>query len=173
MSQKAFKFIMNLILSFSMMLPNMINSYAEEGSSQEYKIIFNANAEDARIISSDVSGNTQMNIQSFSDTDTIAIYQDAIRENYTLAGWALAADGDVKYLNGSEAKGTDLFAENNYVNLYAVWKSNNWIVKYDLSDTGSWIGEAPVTEYEYSLSDIHQVIENRPASLVPGYVFNG
>ncbi|MBQ6223392.1 MAG: InlB B-repeat-containing protein, partial [Solobacterium sp.] len=85
-----------------------------------YGLTFHANADDAYLATDE--GYKQENTQWFPlAEEAIYIYQEVVRENYTLAGWSKTPDGSVDYYNGSYDIEDELFLDGD-VDLYAVWE---------------------------------------------------
>lgn len=51
------------------------------------------------------------------------------KQGYTFQGWAITENGTVKYGDGATVKNLTPTSDGN-VNLYAVWKANNYTIKY-------------------------------------------
>ena len=80
-------------------------------------------------------------------TDVRLMSNKFTKENYTFIGWSTSKGGEVTYTN--EAKVKDLGGEGDIVTLYAVWKSNDYTIKYDSNGGNGFIGES---SYNYGSS---------------------
>ena len=139
-----------------------------------YKILFRANADDAIIISDDVSGNTQGAMQRFEYAESYLINQQAIRENYVLTGWALTSDGDPVFQNGDKVSFETLFAETEALELFAVWREKSvetYTVSFHVNGgviEGHPANKSGVAVFDATAEDLLEIY-----TLKPGYMFDG
>ena len=128
-------------------------------SANPYKVIFNGNG-------ADVAGT--MADQSFVyDEATKALSANNFtRTGYTFDGWATTAAGSKVY-NDKESVGNLMTVKEGQYNLYAVWKANNYIVRFNgNTNTG---GSMSNQSFTYGVSGAL----NANAFVKTGYTFAG
>ncbi|MBR2669859.1 MAG: InlB B-repeat-containing protein [Solobacterium sp.] len=138
-------------------------------------IWYNANAENAYIISEDVSSGELVQHpggrQRVTYAEMIQVGITAVRENYTLAGWALDPNGEVVYKDGEKVPFETLFAQGSSVDLYAVWADKTYTVSF-------YLNKGTLEGYTANSKGLVKatVSAEQFASLVPvrnGYTFTG
>ena len=129
-----------------------------------YTASWNANTYTVKFEANGGSGETAD--MSFNYDEEKALTKNAFtRKDYTFAGWATSADGDVTYADMAKVK--NLTAEDKAtVTLYAVWEIENYTITYNLN--GGTNAESNPKDYTIETETI--TLENPTRT---GYTFLG
>ena len=120
-----------------------------------YTVIYNNNGGSGTMASSLFTYGAAQNLRANAFTKT----------GYTFTGWAESASGTVQYTDGQSVLNL-ADAAGDAVTLYAVWKANNYTVKYDANGGSGTMADTPF------VYDVPQNLRTN-AFTRTGYIFRG